>query len=122
MKHLLWLGIIASLNFGVTVPPAAARMAIEAPAAKGGGVAVTQARKSGVIGYINLGAGTMEVGGVKYFYTPALARVYRRSGNPPQDAAVNPLNLRSGSQVEFLARKEGARERITDVWLIEDRP
>ena len=122
MKHLLLLGIIASLSFGVTVPPAAARMAIETPATKEGVVAVTQARKSGVIGHIDLGAGTMEVGGVKYFYTPSQARVYRRSGHPPQDAAVNPLNLRSGSQVEFLARKEGARERITDVWLIEDRP
>lgn len=120
MKQLLWLGIISALNFGVIAPPAAARVAMETPTAKGSGVAVAQTRKSGVIGDIDLGAGTMEVGGVKYLYTPSLTRIFRKSGL--SSPAVNPLSLRSESQVEFLTKKEGARERITDLWLIGGKP
>lgn len=115
MKPLFWLGIVIALNFNA-VPLALARMAIETPSAKGDGLAVPQGRKSGVIGQVDLGDGTMEVGGVKYLYSPSLTRVSHKNAKSTQET-LNPLSLRVGSQIEFLTKKEGAKERITDIWL-----
>lgn len=115
MKSLLLIGITA-LNFTALAPIAEARMAIETSTAKVDGVVAPQAHKSGVIGQIDLGAGIMVVGSLKYVFTPSMTRVSRKSGSSTE--TLNPLNLRPGSQVEYLTKKEGERERITDIWLI----
>lgn len=115
MKPLLWLGIIGVLNIGVLVPSATARMAMESPSVKGASGGATQARKSGVIGQIDLGDGSMEVGGVKYLYSPSLTRVSRK--NVTSGETLNPLSLHANSHIEFLTKKEGTKERITDIWL-----
>jgi len=119
MKLLLWFVIISALNFGVVAPSAIARMAIESPTAKDGGITAPQAHKTGKIGSIDLGGGSMEVGGVKYLYSPSLTRVSRK--NVTSGETLNPLSLHANSHIEFLTKKEGAQERITDIWLTGGR-
>lgn len=121
MKPLLWFGIIGTLALGLIATPATARMAVESPTAKGGAATAPQARKSGVIGRVDMGAGTMEIGGVKYLFAPSMTRVLRKSGSSTPEM-VNPLTLRADAQVEFLTQKEGALERITDIWLMGGKP
>lgn len=114
MKPLLWFGIISALSLGLGVSPAVARVGMESSIVKGGG-AIQQARMSGIIQQIDLGSGTMQIGGVKYLYSPSLTRVFRKSG--PTQETLSPLSLHASLPIEFLTKKEGAKERITDIWL-----
>lgn len=118
MKSLLWFGIIGAL-VGVGGLPAEARMAVESSASKSVNTDL-QAHQSGVIGQIDLGSGTMEIGGVKYLYAPSMAHVYRKRGKSVLET-VSPLSLRSDARIEFLTKKEGAKERITDIWLTGEK-
>lgn len=115
MKSLLLIGITA-LNLTVLAPSAEARMAIESPSIKGIAGGATQARKTGVIGKIDLSDGSIEVGGVKYLFSPSLTRVSRKNGE-----TVNPLSLNAKTHIEFSTKKEGAKERITDILLIGEK-
>ncbi len=115
MKLLLFIGITA-LNITVLAPIVEARMAMEPSSVKGASGGSPQARKTGVIGQIDLGGGSIEVGGVKYLYSPSLTRVSRKNGE-----TMNPLNLHANSHIEFLTKKEGAKERITDILLIGEK-
>jgi len=115
MKPLLWVGIISASGFGLRIPPTEARVGMESAFVKGAGAA-QQARMSGVIGQIDLGSGTMQIGGVKYLYSPSMTRVFRKSGKSVQET-LSPLSLHASLPIEFLTKKEGAKERITDIWL-----
>ena len=118
MKSLLWFGIIGVLG-GVGAFPAEARMAVESSTIKSANPA-QQAPLSGVIGQIDMSSGTMEIGGVKYLYSPSMTRAFRKRGNSPQES-VNPLSLHTDARIEFLVKKEGAKERITDIWLTGEK-
>ncbi len=112
--------VATALAVLLTLPPASAvKVAGEPPPAKSAAPSRPAfAEPRGTIERIDIGSNTLVVDGVTYTFAGASVIVHS-----PDAVKRNPLSLRQGERIRFTSRKEAgsARERITEIWLLEDK-
>lgn len=104
MKLLPFL--IAALAGALAGPASAIQVAGEPRGLQARAFDTTDDSREGTVQEVDLKTHSLTVGGLRYLFPAALVPVH----------GASPLTLKKGSRIRFTVKKEGAQERITEIW------
>jgi hypothetical protein len=100
--------LIAASLVAVAGPASAIQVVGEPKGLTARAFETTDDSREGVVQEVDLKTHSLIVGGQGYLFPAALVPVHGGS----------PLTLKQGSRIRFTVKKEGAQERITEIWVM----
>jgi hypothetical protein len=97
----------AALAFAIASPASAIQVVGEPQGLQAQAFETTDGSREGTVQDVDLATQRLTVGGFRYVFPAALVPVHGASA----------LTLRKGSRIRFTVKKEGAQERITEIWV-----